>query len=57
MIFSLFGGKLGLLHLHDFKEGCIWRKLYALWGNLLRSKIGKTKSGGGVRSNQFRGCT
>ena len=51
MIFSLFGSKLGLLHLHDYKEGCIWRKLYAwiLWGNVLRSKIGKTESGGGVR--------
>ena len=26
MIFSLFGSKLGLLHLGDCKRGCLWRR-------------------------------
>ena len=59
MIFSLFGTTLGLLHLRDCKGGCLWRKLCAsiLWGNVSRSVIKKTDSGGGVRSNQFIGST
>ena len=59
MIFSLFGTRLGLLHLRDCKGGCLWRRLCALilWGNMLRSVIKKTESGGGVRSSQFIGYT
>ena len=58
-IFSHFGSRLGLLHLRDCKGCCLWRRLFAriLWGIVLRSGIGKTESGGGVRSNQFIGCT
>ena len=46
MIFSLFGSRLGLLHLRDCKGACLWRRLCAwiLWVN----------SGGGVRSNIYR---
>ena len=59
MIFSLFGGRLGVLHLRDCKGDCLWRRLCAwiLLGNVLRSVIGKTESAGGVRSNQFIGYT
>ena len=44
MIFSLFGSRLGLLHLRDCKGACLWRRLCAwiLWVN------------GGVRSNIYR---
>ena len=57
MIFSLFGTRLGLLHLRDCKGGCLWRRLCALilWGNMLRRC--ETESGGGVRSSQFISCT
>ena len=46
MIFSLFGSRLGLLHLRDCKGACLSRRLYAwiLWVN----------SGGGVRSKIYR---
>ena len=56
MIFSLFGSRIGLLHLRDCKEVCLWRRLCAriFWVNVLRSVIGKTDSGGGVRSNIYR---
>ena len=56
MIFSLFGSRLGLLHLRDCKGACLWRRLCAwiLWVNVLRSVIGKTESGGGVKSNIYR---
>ena len=59
MNFSLFDCRLGVLHLRDCKGDCLWRRLCAgiLLGNVLRSVIGKTESGGGVRSNQFIGCT
>ena len=67
MIFTLLGGRLGLLHLRDCGGGggggggCLWRALCAwiLWGGggLLRGVVGKAGSGGGVRSNRFMGCT
>ena len=56
MIFSLFGSRLGLSHLRDCKGACFWRRLCAwiLLVNVLRSVIGKTEGGGGVRSNIYR---
>ena len=59
MIFSLFGGRLVVLRLRHCKGECIWIRLCAsiLLGNVLRSVIGKTDGGGGVRSNQFISCT
>ena len=56
MVFSLFGSRLGLLHLRDCKGACLWRRLSAwiLCGNVLRSVIGKPQSGVGVRSNIYR---
>ena len=50
MIFTLFGGRLGLVHLRDCGERI-------LWGNLLKNVIGKAESGVDVRSNQNIGCT
>ena len=40
----------------DFTVGCVWRRLWAwiLWRNVLGSMTGKTKTGGGVRSNQVK---
>ena len=56
MIFSLFGSRLGLLHLRVCKGACLWRRLCAwtLLVNVLRSVIVKTESGGGVKSNIYR---
>ena len=56
MIFSLLGSRPALLHLRDCKGTCLWRRLCAwiLCGNVLRSVIGKTESGSGVRSNIYR---
>ena len=56
MVFSLFCSRLGLLHLRGCKGACLWRRLCAwiLWVNVLRSVIGKTESGGGVKSNIYR---
>ena len=56
MIFSLFGSRLGLSHLRDCKRACLWKRLCAwiLRGNVLRSVIRKTESGGGIRSNIYR---
>ena len=58
MIFSIFGGRLGLWDLRDCRKGggsCFWRGLCAwiLRENLLRNGIGKAKSGGGIRSNEI----
>ena len=54
-LFSPFVGILGLSHVRDCKVGCIWRRLIAwiLWGNVLRSKTGKTESGSGVRQTSL----
>ena len=56
---AFFDGRLGMLHLRDRKGDCLWIRLCTsiLLGNVLRSVIWKTKSGGGVRSSQFIGCT
>ena len=56
MIFSLFGSGLGMLHLRDCKGACLWKRLCSciLWVNVLRSVIGKTEHGSGVRSNIYR---
>ena len=53
MVFSLFVSRLG--HLRGFKRGYLWRRICAciLWGNVLKSVIGKTESCGDVRSNQL----
>ena len=65
MIFSLFGGRLGVLHLHDCDGGGeeggavfgVDNVLEFCRGAYLEILIGKAESGGGVRSNQFIGCT
>ena len=46
-IYSPFTGRLGLLKVRDCKgEDCVWRRPWAqiLWGNILRTVTGKTKS-------------
>ena len=59
MIFSLFSGRLGLLHVRDCRERLSLERIMHLnfVGNLLRNVIRKAESGGGIRSNQFIGCT
>ena len=58
-VYSLFGGRLGLRPLCDCKSGWVLRRLSAgiLLGNMLGSVTGKTKSGGGIKSNQLKGGT
>ena len=61
MAFTLFGGRLGLLHLHDCRVagGLSLERIMCLnfVGELTLGCGGGGRGGGGVRSNRFMGCT
>ena len=61
MVFTLFGGGLGLLHLHDcgVAEGLSLERIMCLSfvGELTLGCDGGGRGAGGVRSNRFVGCT
>ena len=59
MIFSIFSGRLGLLHVRDCRERLSLERIMHLnfVGNLLRNMIRKAESGGGIRSDQLIDCT
>ena len=55
MIFSLFGARLVLLHLRDCRGRLSLERIMCL--NFVGELTWKFESGGGIRSNQFIGCT
>ena len=56
-IYSLFGGRMDLMRVHDCNGSFISKRLWAriLWGNVFARVTGKTESGIGVRSIQLIG--
>ena len=56
-VYSLFGGRMDLMGVHDCNGSFISKRLWAriLWGNVFARVTGKTESGIGVRSIQLIG--